>query len=168
MEITGTFECDLTRAFQAPILGDATRFLNGYLFQPPVTGFEDDQTWGQPGGIRYPVTGGNCFLPPGRLFTDQILERVENQRWKWAIFDFRVAALFFAEKAVGEWHVAERSPGVIDVRYRYTYFSANLAAWLLSWLYMQVQWKGMMKKAFRGIKMQAESNEKFVYGSTAP
>ena len=39
-KITDVFECSLDRAFRAPILGDATKFMKGYLFQPPVTGFE--------------------------------------------------------------------------------------------------------------------------------
>ena len=42
-KISDVFNCSLERAFKAPILGDATKFMRGYLFQPPVTGFEDDK-----------------------------------------------------------------------------------------------------------------------------
>ena len=39
------FSCEIDRAFKAPILGDATRFLNGYLCQPPIIGFENDENF---------------------------------------------------------------------------------------------------------------------------
>ena len=104
-EITDVFNCSLERAFKAPILGDATKFMKGYLFQPPVTGFEDDETWGQINGIRYPINNGNLFVKKGRMFKDVILERTENSYWKWTIYDFEFKSLFFASKAIGEWHV---------------------------------------------------------------
>jgi hypothetical protein len=163
IEITATFHCNVERAFKAPMLGDATRFLNGYLFQPPVQGFEEDETWGQTDGIRYPVTRGNAFLPPGRIFTDKILERKENQYWKWMIYDFQPSMLFFAEKAIGEWHVCEKQDHTVDVRYLYTFYAAHVWTQIFNWLFAQIQWKGMMNKAMKGIRMQAESDEQFVY-----
>ena len=73
-KITDVFECSLERAFKAPILGDATKFMKGYLFQPPVTGFEDDKTWGEVNGLRYPINNGNILVKKGRMFKDVILE----------------------------------------------------------------------------------------------
>jgi len=84
-KITDVFECSLERAFKAPILGDATKFMKGYLFQPPVTGFGDDKTWGEINGIRYPISEGNLLVKKGRIFKDVILERVENKYWKYQI-----------------------------------------------------------------------------------
>ena len=104
-EISAVFDCSLERAFKAPILGDATKFMKGYLFQPPVTGFEDDQTWGEINGIRYPINDGNLFVNSGRMFKDVILERRENKYWKWTIYDFEFNTLFFIQKAIGEWEV---------------------------------------------------------------
>ena len=89
------FECSEERAFKAPILGDATKFMKGYLFQPPVTGFEEDQTWGQINGIRYPISNGNLFVHKGRMFKDVILERDENKYWKWTIYDFEFKTMCF-------------------------------------------------------------------------
>ena len=39
----------------ASVLGDASKFMNGYLFQPAVTGFEEDKTWGQINGKSDPI-----------------------------------------------------------------------------------------------------------------
>ena len=80
VQFTTTFQTTQERAFKASILGDATKFLNGYRFQPPVIGFEEDETWGTVGGVRYPVTKGNFWLPKGRMFTDK-------KRWCFANYN---------------------------------------------------------------------------------
>ena len=157
------FNCTLERAFKAPILGDATQFLNGYQFQPGVTSFEEDETWGVVGGIRYPITNGNFMVTKGRIGRDEVLERIENKYWKWTLYDFETSALFFTTKAVGEWHVSQNEDESIAVTYIYTYTSKNNILHPITWLYMKFQNKGMMKKAMMGIKAQAESNCKFVY-----
>ena len=82
IELKEVFHTTVERAFQTPIIGDARTFLTGYRFQPPVIDFEDDETWGKVHGIRYPVTKGNFWIPAGRLFTDEILVRKENEYWK--------------------------------------------------------------------------------------
>ena len=56
------FSCEVERAFKAPILGDATQFLNGYLFQPPIIGFENDENWGLLNSVRYPLVRGKFFF----------------------------------------------------------------------------------------------------------
>ncbi len=103
--IKDDFNCSIERAFKAPILGDARRFMKGYLFQPAVTAFEEDETWGQVNGVRYPVTGGNLLVKKGRLFKDEILERKENELWKWTIYDFKIRSVFLLIKqlANGMW-----------------------------------------------------------------
>lgn len=163
IELTDTFYTSIERAFKAPILGDATKFLNGYRFQPPITGFEEDETWGQVNGIRYLVTSGNFWLSRGRLFTDKILSRNENEFWKWTIYDFKIRLMFFTWKAIGEWKVLERGPNRIEVNYSYTFYSKNIFLHLCTMLFCSVQWKGMMRKAIKGIKLQAESKLPFVY-----
>jgi hypothetical protein len=163
VELTDTFHSSIERAFKAPILGDATKFLNGYRFQPPIIGFEEDDTWGQVDGIRYPITNGNFWLPKGRLFTDKILERNENESWKWTIYDFKIPMMFFARKAIGEWTVLEKGSNRIEVCYAYTFYSKNIIFHLGTMLFCQLQWKGMMKKAIAGIKQQAESKLPFIY-----
>ena len=121
------------RAFKAPILGDATKFMKGYLFQPPVTGFEDDKTWGKINGIRYPINNGNFLVKKGRMFKDVILERIENKYWKWTIYDFEFNSLFFIQKAIGEWNVEELNENKIQITYTYTYYSKK-------WIYKPLTW----------------------------
>jgi hypothetical protein len=162
-KIKDVFDCSLERAFKAPILGDATKFMKGYLFQPPVTGFEDDKTWGQVNGKRYPINNGNFLVKKGRMFKDVILERIENKYWKWTIYDFEFKTLFFISKAVGEWSVRKLNDGKIEVTYTYTYYSKNYLYNPLTWLLVKIQIKGIMKKAILGIKEQAQSNEPFIY-----
>ena len=111
----------MSRAFSAPILGDAKLYLNGYRLQPAIVSFDDDSTWGQPDGLRYPVTNGNFLIPKGRLLTDVILERVENSMWRWQISDFRAKSMFFTSHAVATWKVAETSNGSVDVVFSYRY-----------------------------------------------
>ena len=157
------FECSQERAFQAPILGDATKFMKGYLFQPPVTGFEEDQTWGEINGLRYPINNGNLLVKKGRMFKDVILQRDENKYWKWTIYDFEFKTLFFIERAIGEWEVKKLSNDKIEVVYTYTYYSKKKIFNPLTWLLVNIQIKGIMIRALSGIKKQAESSEEFVY-----
>ena len=157
------FNCSIERAYKSPILGDATKYLGGHLFQPPVIGFEDDETWGREGGYRYPITNGNLFLKRGRVFKDEILERVENEYWKWTIYNFEVNSLFFAEKAIAEWRVVRVSENKYEVEYSYDFYSKNIFLQPINWLFMQLQYKGMMKKALKGIKAFAESDQGFIY-----
>lgn len=163
VELKDEFSCSIDRAYNAAILGDATRFLNGYFLQPAVIGFEEDETWGEPEGVRYPITNGNYFTPKGRLFTDKIIEKQKNKIWKWMIFDFKVPLMFFAEKAIGEWEVTPLTNNKVAVRYGYSFYSKNRFYHLFTLAFVSIQWKGMMKKAIKGIKLQAESNEPFIY-----
>ena len=162
-KITEVFECSLERAFKAPILGDATKFMRGYLFQPPVTGFEDDKTWGGINGIRYPINNGNFLVKKGRMFKDVILERIENKYWKWTIYDFEFNSLFFIQKAIGEWNVEELNENKIQITYTYTYYSKKWIYKPLTWILVKIQVKGIMKRAIVGIKEQAQSNKTFIY-----
>ena len=60
--IKSIFSCDIERAFKAPILGDATQFLNSYLFQPPIIGFENDENLGLLNSVRHLMIRGNFFI----------------------------------------------------------------------------------------------------------
>ena len=161
--ISSEFKCSIERAFKSPILGDATKFLNGYLLQPPVIGFEEDESWGEPGGFRYPIIQGNLLFKSHRSFLDTIVEREENHYWKWELTDFSSPLLFFAKRGIGEWEVEELAPHKINVRYSYTYFAKSIIAYPINWLFVKIQLRGMMKKAIKGIKLQAESGERLYY-----
>ena len=96
-------------------------------------------------------------------FKDVILERIENKYWKWTIYDFEFKTLFFISKAVGEWSIIKLNDNKIEVTYTYTYYSKISIYNPLTWLLVKIQIKGIMKKAFLGIKEQAQSNEPFIY-----
>lgn len=162
-QISTTFSCSLERAFKAPILGDATKFLNGYFLQPPVEKFIDDATWGQVNGLRFPFTKGNILLPSGITFTDEVLQRKENEYWQWTIYDFRAKLMFFLDHAVGEWTVEELDKNQIKVTYTYTFMPSHSLFYPFAWLFCKIQWTGMMKQAIKGIKLQAEGNGDFIY-----
>jgi hypothetical protein len=106
-------------------LGDATRFLSGYFLQPAITAFEDDITWGQVGGVRFPVINGNFLVRKGRVCKDEVLCRNENSYWQWTVYDFNTWTLFFTNRGVGEWFVEQRDQGSVGVRYVYRYNSIN-------------------------------------------
>ena len=163
ISFSDTFSCSLQRAYKAPIYGDATRFFTGYRFQPAVTGFLEDDTWGEVGGYRYPTTDGNLFLKPGITFYDVILQKVPNEYWEWAIYDFRSPSLFFLKKCVGTWEVEEQSSQQIHVRFTYQLVPSHWIWTPMCWAFAQVQWRGMIKRAFTGIKAQAESKEVLYY-----
>lgn len=125
--------------------------------------FEDDKTWGQVNGYRFPVLKGSFLKKSHRVFTDTILERKENELWKWELTEFPTPFLFFAKNALGEWKVATVESDRIKMAYKYTYSSRNIFFQPLNWLFVQVQIKGMMKKAMSGIQIQAEGNDVFMY-----
>ena len=111
------FSCGIDRAFKAPILGDATRFLNGYLCQPPIIGFENDENWGLLDGIRYPIIQGNFFIKAHRIFKDKIIEKNDDRFWKWELTNFTSPYLFFAYRAIGSWSVQKLSQRKISILY---------------------------------------------------
>ena len=161
--IQDVFHCSLERAFKAPMLGDATRFMKGYLFQPPVSGFDEDDTWGNEHDVRYPLSNGNLFVPKGRMFRDVILVKAEQKYWKWKLHAFKLKAMFFVDHAIGEWTVALRSENIVSVEYRYTYSAKHWLYAPVLWLFVQIQIRGIMLRAIKGIKEQAESANPFIY-----
>lgn len=161
--VTSVFNCSQERAFKAPMLGDATKFLNGYLFQPPVIRFEEDETWGEINGYRYPVIKGSLFFKSHRLFTDTITEKKPNDSWRWELTNFTSPFLFFPKIGIGEWKVTPINENTHSIKYTYTFYSKNAFLQPINWLFMKIQYKGMMKKAIKGIKLQAESNNDFYY-----
>ena len=97
------------------------------------------------------------------MFKDVILEREENKYWKWTIYDFEFKTLFFIERAIGEWEIKKLSDNKTEVIYTYTYYSKKKLFKPLTWLLVNIQIKGIMIRALAGIKLQAQSNDDFIY-----
>ena len=161
-KITDVFACSLERAFKAPILGDATKFMKGYLFQPPVTGFEGDKTWGEINGIRYPINNGSFLVKKGRMFKDVILERIENKYWKIEVSNFNYLMLGFS-KFVGEWKTTELERDKILIEYTYTLHSEIVLLYPLHWLFAKIFFKKYMKKVLENIREMIRNNEPYLY-----
>lgn len=121
-QVKATFNCSLDRAFKTPILGDATKYLTGYGVIPPITKFSEDQSWGKPGGYRIPHNAKNFFSKGGEVAIDKVLERRENDYWKWAVTDFKQPSMRFT-KFQGEFFVNDMDDGTVDVRWVYTVHS---------------------------------------------
>ncbi|QDT59959.1 hypothetical protein SV7mr_24730 [Stieleria bergensis] len=131
--------------------------------QPAIVSFDDDSTWGQPNGLRYPVTNGNFLIPKGRLLTDVILDRVENSMWQWQISDFRAKSLFFTSHAIAKWNVTESTEGTVDVVFSYRYFASHWSVFPVLWGFAVIQVRGMLQNALTAIKQYAESDKPMVY-----
>lgn len=160
--VTSVFRCSLERAFKAPILGDATKILPGYVVIPPVVGFVDDDTWGQVGGHRVPVFKGSLFNPAGPQTFDQILVREENRYWKWQLDDLPWS-MSFLKKCQGEWWCTDNGDNTITVTWTYTLFSTNILLHPITYLFTKIFWGGLQRQGIRQIKAIAESGEAFLY-----
>ena len=68
-------------------------------------------------------------------------------------------------EAIGSRSVQKLSHRKISILYSYSYFSKNLLCHPINWLFVKIQLKGMMNKALKGIKTQAESNKDFYYST---
>jgi hypothetical protein len=161
--VTATFHTPPGPAFRIPILGDATRFLTGYLVIPAMTGFEEDTYWGQVGGSRLPVAAKTIFSKGGVVGYDEVLVREEDRCWKWQVTGFRDPGLFFLERAVGEWQVESVSEDTTRVTWTYTLHARSTILYPFAWLFGKLFWKGMQRKALRSMKELAESGAELVY-----
>ena len=152
----------IERAFKTPILGDATQILTGYWCIPPVSGFINDETWGEDGGSRIPLSNGNWLSKGGSQGLDEIITRQENKYWKWQISEFG-SSLFFAKKAEGEWWCSEASNGEVSVIWKYTWYPKNVFFYPITWLFVRILWRGVMKQGIAKIKAMAENNAAYIY-----
>ena len=161
--VSATFHCSLERAFGVALLGDATRILPGYGPVPAVSHFTEDATWGRVGGTRIPHTSGNLFSGSGPVGLDEVLERVDNERWSWQMSGFRHASFFFLERATGEYRVHTRGPNEVLVEWAYAMVPARPIFFPIAWLFTRTLWARVMERGVLFMKAQAESDEPFLY-----
>lgn len=166
MKITAStsayFDCALERAFKVPILGDATDFLKGYLLIPSITHFTEDETWGRVGGSRVPHSAKSILSKAGEVGFDQILERRENEYWKWEVTDFRQASIGFS-KFQGELFFEEVQKDRIFVKWKYSLYSSSILIYPVQFLFTKLLWKGNMSRALIRMKKAAESKSELLY-----
>ena len=71
--------------------------------------------------------------------------------------------MFFVDHAIGEWTVAIHSENTVSVEYQYTYYAKHWLHAPVLWLFVKIQIRGIMMRAIKGIKKQAESADAFIY-----
>ena len=94
---------------------------------------------------------------------DTVLVRQDVAYWKWQVTEIGTWAMFFAEKAVGEWWVEEKENGKIGMKWRYSYHAKGPLAQPFNWLFVRLFWRVVMLRGMRYIQEMAEGNAPFLY-----
>lgn len=162
ISVESEFNSSVERAFKTPILGDATIFLAGYGVIPAVEKFTEDDTWGQPGGMRIPHSAKSLLSRGGEIGVDVVAVREENTYWKWGVTDFRQWSMGFTEFQ-GELFFEKQTDQSVSVKWVYTLISSSFIAYPFHWLFGKVFWKGQMKQGIQKMKAYAESDQPFLY-----
>ena len=129
---------------------------------PKVTHCTDDQNWGQVGSSKKVFVGKSLTQAGGFASVDTILERVDNQYWKFQVSDFQSWMLGFT-KFTGEWRTTELNPDKILVDYTYTLHAPNLLLFPLNYLFARLFWKRYMAQVLRNVQQLAETNEPYQF-----
>jgi len=158
--VSATFNCSLERAYNTPILGDATKILIGYGNCPIVLGFCKDETWGNEGGKRVPIYNGGLFIKSKERGIDEIFVKKENSYWKWGVRDFGGV---FSNKAIGEWFCADNNDGTITIKWKYTWYASSIFTKPIAWLFVKTYWQNVMRNGMKIIKQMAEMEAPYIY-----
>ncbi len=160
--ISTIYHCSLERAFKTPILCDVSKVHTGFGLMPRVTHCTDDEMWGKPGASKKVFVAPSPTFKGGESSTDMVLERVENQYWKFQVTDFKSWLLGFS-KFVAIWKTTELEPNSILIEYTYTLHSDNLLLYPLNWLFTKTFWRMYMKRALENVRGMAYANEPYQY-----
>ena len=162
IKVTTTYHCTLERAFKTPLLCDVSKIHTGYGIMPKVTHCTDDEHWGQPGSTKKVYAAKSFTQKGGFASVDRILERRENQYWKFRVDEFQSWILGFSS-FVGEWQTTEVEENKILVEYTYTLHSDIALLYPLNWLFAKTFWKTYMKRVLENVRQLAYKNEPFLY-----
>ena len=162
VNVSTIYECSLERAFKTPILCDVSKVHTGYGIMPKVTHCTDDEHWGQPGASKKVYAAKSLTQKGGFASVDKVIERIENNYWKFEVSEFQSWMLGFY-KFVGEWRTTEIEPNKILVEYTYTLHSEDALLYPLNFLFAQTFWKTYMKRVLENVKQLAYNNEPYLY-----
>jgi hypothetical protein len=160
--ISSFYNCSLERAFKAPLLGDVSKVHTGYGLMPRITHTADDADWGLPGSNKKLFAANSLINKGGFILVDTILERTENQYWKFQVDQFQTWMLGF-HKFVGEWKTTEVQPQKIRIDYTYTLYGHTPLLSPFQWLFAQLFWKRYMKQVLENVRMIACNSEAFFF-----
>ena len=162
VNVSTIYDCSLERAFKTPILCNVSKVHTGYGFMPKVTHCTDDKHWGQPGASKKVCAAKSLTQKGGFASVDKVIERMENNYWKFEVSEFQSWMLGFY-KFAGEWRTTEMEPNKILVEYTYTLHSENAVLYPLNFLFAQTFWKTYMKRVLENVRQMAHNNESYLY-----
>ncbi|HMQ50027.1 MAG TPA: hypothetical protein PKA00_21485 [Saprospiraceae bacterium] len=160
--LTTIYHCSLERAFKTPLLCDVTKVHTGYGLMPKITHCTDDENWGKPGATKKVFAAKSLTQKGGFVSVDRILERVENQYWKFQVDQFQSWMLGF-HKFIGVWQTEPLAPNKILVTYTYTLHANFPLLYPLNWLFAKTFWRIYMKRVLENVRQMAYHNEPYQY-----
>ena len=160
--VSTIYECSLERAFKTPILCDVSKVHTGFGLMPRVTHTTDDENWGVPGSSKKVHAAKSLTQKGGFASVDTIIERIENQYWKFQVNEFQSWMLGFY-KFVGEWKTTETEPNKILIEYTYSLYANTTLLYPLNWLFTKTFWKTYMNRVLRNVRKMAEHDEPYQY-----
>lgn len=156
------YNCSLERAFNTPLLCDVAKIHTGFGLMPRVTHCTDDQNWGQVGSSKKVYAEKSWTQKGGFISMDQVLDRKENEYWKFEVSNFQSWMLGFS-KFIGEWSTTEIEKDRIRVDYTYTLHADLAILYPLNWLFAKTFWKIYMRRVLENIRTLAYNGEPYQY-----
>lgn len=161
-KVSSIYKCSLERAFKTPMLCDISKIHTGFGIMPRVTHSTNDAEWGKPGSSKSIFTAKTLTQKGGFSSIDRILERNENQYWKFQVDTFQFWVMGF-QKFVGEWKTTRLETDKVLVEYVYSLYSNNILLYPLNLLFAKTFWKIYMKRVLRNVKVLAYNKEPYIY-----
>ncbi len=160
--VSTIYECSLERAFKTPILCDVSKVHTGFGIMPKVTHCTDDENWGKPGFGKKVYAAKSLTQKGGFVSVDKVIERIENQYWKFQVDEFQSWMLGFY-KFVGEWKTTQLEPNKVLIEYTYSLHSNIPLLYPINWLFSNTFWKTYMKRVLENVRTMAYNNEPYLY-----
>jgi hypothetical protein len=160
--VSTIFECSLERAFKTPILCDVSKIHTGYGIMPKVTHCTEDEHWGKPGFSKKVHVAKSLTQKGGFASVDTVLERVENEYWKFQVDHFQAWMLGFY-KFVAEWKTTALEPNKVLVEYTYSLHSNIALLYPINLLFAHTFWKIYMKRVLGNVRQMACQNEPYMF-----
>ena len=160
--VNAIYECSLERAFKTPMLCDVSKVHTGFGIMPKVTHTSGDANWGKPGSSKKVYAAKSLTQKGGFVSVDTILERHENQYWKFRVDDFQSWMLGF-NKFVGEWKTTPLAADKTAITYTYQLYAATPWLYPLNWLFTKFFWKAYMRQVLENVRKLTYSKAPYLY-----
>lgn len=161
-KVSSIYECSLERAFKTPMLCDITKIHTGFGIMPKVSHTRNDTDWGKPGSSKEIFTVKSLTQSGGFSSIDRILERNENESWKFQVDNFQFWVLGF-DKFIGEWKTTQIEADKIFVEYSYSLHSKTILLYPINFIFANTFWKTYMKRVLKNVKKMAYAKEPYLY-----